>query len=81
MIQHLVQTIWHVGTVKIESSLYSLISLSFFPEETLDPWLPTAPIKDSDQTVQMHSLIRIFEGHIFQCPSSINVGLMYVEST
>ena len=39
-------------------------SLSFLPDETLDPWLPTErPWEDSDQTVGICRLISVFKGH------------------
>ena len=39
------------------------LSLSFQPEETLDPWLPNwAPIKDSDKTAWKRRLIIVFVG-------------------
>ena len=38
-------------------SPYSLITLSFQPEETLDPWLPIERTSKTDQTWQMHRLI------------------------
>ena len=47
-------TSWHVWTVKMQTSL---ISLSFWNEETLNLATHRAHIEDYDQTAQMCSLI------------------------
>ena len=39
-----------------------LTSLSFPPEETLDPWLPIEHSSKTDQTVGMSRLIQVFQG-------------------
>ena len=47
-------------------------SLNFSLVEVLGPWLPRVPIKDPDQTGQVHRLIQVFDGRTCQLDTCLN---------
>ena len=66
-LQHKIQLgMWVQGRFKsVWTTTQSDQSLSFLPEEMLDPCLPIErPLKTSNQTLQMRRLIWVFDGRI-----------------